>query len=201
MTDSGTPRVPDLSVPTRIHVVGAGGAGMGAIASVLRSMGHDVSGSDLRDGPIAERLRAEGVTVAVGHDAANLGDTRLLAISSAIPDHNPEVRAARAAGIPVLRRAQLLPRIAATKRTIAVGGTHGKTTTSSMLALILVEAGLRPSFIIGGDVNEIGSGAVWDDGEWFVIEADESDRTFLALGAEVAIITNVEPDHLGAYAG
>jgi UDP-N-acetylmuramate--alanine ligase len=190
---------PDLSSPRRIHVVGAGGAGMAAIASVLHRMGHRVTGSDLKDSPVAERLRADGISLTIGHDAAHLGDAELIAISTAIPDHNPEVRAAREAGIEVLRRADILPALAAERRTVAVAGTHGKTTTSSMLSLVLVEADLRPSFIIGGDVNEIGSGAVWDEGEWFVIEADESDRTFLALGAEVALVTNVEPDHLESY--
>ncbi len=189
----------DLSHPRRIHLVGAGGAGMGAIAAVLHAMGHHVSGSDLKDGAVAERLRADGIEVQIGHDAAHLGDAELVAISTAIPERNPEVVAAREAGIPVLRRADILPAISAERRTIVVAGTHGKTTTSSMLALALVEAEMRPSFIIGGDVNEIGSGAVWDDGEWFVIEGDESDRTFLSLGAEVAVITNVEPDHLETY--
>jgi len=198
-SDSTTVQVPDLTTPRRIHLVGAGGAGMGAIAAVLNTMGHHVTGSDLKDGPISERLRAAGITVSVGHDAANVDDAELVAISTAIPDRNLEVKAAREAGIPVLRRADLLPAIAAQRRTVVVSGTHGKTTTSSMLALVLVEAELNPSFIIGGDVNEIGSGAVWDDGEWFVIEGDESDRTFLALGGEMAIITNVEPDHLETY--
>ncbi|MDW3218512.1 MAG: UDP-N-acetylmuramate--L-alanine ligase [Acidimicrobiales bacterium] len=190
---------PDLSRPRRIHVVGAGGAGMGAIATVLHRMGHRVTGSDLKDGPVAERLRADGMTIAIGHDAANVGDAELVAISTAIPAHNPEVKLAREQGLEILRRSDLLPAICAARRTIAVAGTHGKTTTSSMLALVLVEAGMAPSFIIGGDVNEIGSGAVWDDGDWLVIEADESDKTFLSLGAEVAVVTNVEPDHLETY--
>jgi len=190
---------PDLGVPRRIHLIGAGGAGMGAIASVLHRMGHSVTGSDLKDGPVAERLRADGIEISIGHDAVHIGDAEMVAISTAIPDHNVEVVAARERGLPVLRRSDILPAIAAQRRTIAVAGTHGKTTTSSMLALVLVEAELRPSFVIGGDVNEIGSGAVWDDGEWFVIEADESDRTFLSLGAEVALVTNVEPDHLETY--
>jgi len=190
---------PDLSTPRRIHLVGAGGAGMGAIAAVLHAMGHRVTGSDLKDGPVLERLRAEGMAVEIGHDAAHLGDAELVAISTAIPTHNPEVVAARDAGLPVLRRADILPAISTERRTVVVAGTHGKTTTSSMLALALVEAEMRPSFIIGGDVNEIGSGAVWDHGDWFVIEGDESDRTFLSLGAEVAVVTNVEPDHLETY--
>ncbi len=189
----------DLSVPTSIHVIGAGGAGMCAIASVLRSMGHRVTGSDLRDGPAVARLRAEGVPVAIGHDPANLGGAALVAISSAIRDSNPEVRAAHQSGVPVVRRSEILPAIAASRRTIAVAGTHGKTTTSSMLALALVEAGLDPSFIIGGDVNEIGTGAMWDSGEWFVVEADENDHTFLSLDPEVAVVTSVESDHLENY--
>ena len=191
----------DLSTLQAIHIIGAGGAGMGAIASVLRSMGHRVSGSDLREGPVVARLRAEGVPVAVGHDPANLASAELVAISSAIRDSNPEVRAAASRGIPVVRRSEILPAIASQRRTIAVAGTHGKTTTSSMLALALREAGLNPSFIIGGDVNEIGTGAMWDTGEWFVVEADESDRTFLSIDAEVAVVTSVEADHLESYGG
>ena len=189
----------DLSAATSVHVVGAGGAGMGAIASVLLAMGHRVTGSDLRDSPMVARLRAEGVPVAIGHDERNLGDAALVAISSAIRDSNPEVRAAVSRGIPVVRRSEVLPAISARRSTIAVAGTHGKTTTSSMLALVLVEAGLNPSFIIGGDVNEIGTGAMWDDGQWFVVEADENDHTFLSLDAEVAVVTSVESDHLENY--
>ncbi|MAJ89616.1 MAG: UDP-N-acetylmuramate--L-alanine ligase [Acidimicrobiaceae bacterium] len=190
---------PDLSEAHHIHLVGAGGAGMGAIADVLHRMGHTVTGSDLKDGPVAERLRVAGMEIHVGHAAANVGAADLVAISTAIPEHNPEVRAANERQIPVLRRSDILPAISAERRSIVVAGTHGKTTTSSMLAMAMMEADLDPSFIIGGDVNEIGSGAVWADGEWFIIEGDESDRTFLSLGAEVAIVTNVEPDHLETY--
>lgn len=189
----------DLTQPTRIHVVGAGGVGMGAIASVLRAMGHEVTGSDLKDTLVTDRLRAEGVPVTLGHDPANIGSAEIVAISSAIAERNPEVIAALRAGVTVARRRDILPAIARTRRTIAVAGTHGKTTTCSMLALVLVEAGAKPAFIIGGDVNEIGTGSVWSDGEWFVIEADESDRTFLSIGAEVAVVTSVEPDHLESY--
>jgi UDP-N-acetylmuramate--alanine ligase len=189
----------DLTQPVAVHVVGVGGAGMGAIASVLAAMGHRVSGSDLRHSDALERLRAEGVTVHVGHDASHVGDVDAVAVSTAIPPGNPEVRAATERGIQVLRRAEILTAIAATRRTVAVSGTHGKTTTSSMLALVLVEAGLRPSFIVGGELNEIGSGAVWSDGEWFVVEADESDGTFVEIGAEVVVVTSVEADHLDFY--
>ncbi|CAN5605233.1 UDP-N-acetylmuramate--L-alanine ligase [soil metagenome] len=189
----------DLSRPRSIHVVGAGGAGMSAIATVLATMGHHVSGSDLKASASLDRLVRHGVRVSVGHRAEHLGDADVVAISTAVPERNPEVVAARRRGIPVLRRAEILAALAATRRTIAVAGTHGKTTTSSMLALVLRAAGMRPSFIIGGDVNEIGTGAVWDDGELFVVEADESDGTFLELGAETVVVTNVEPDHLEHY--
>lgn len=195
----GEGAVVDLSVPRRVHVVGIGGAGMSAIASVLVAMGHRVSGSDLKASGGLDRLAALGVEVHVGHDAANVGDAELVAVSTAIPEHNVEVQAAHERGIPVLRRAEILRAIAALRRTVAVAGTHGKTTTSSMLALVLLEAGLQPSFIIGGDVNEIGSGASWADGDLFVVEADESDGTFVELGAEAVIVTNIEPDHLDFY--
>ena len=198
----GDPAPLDLREPRAIHIVGVGGAGMSAIADVLAAMGHRVSGSDLKDGPALERLRAAGVHTSVGHDADHLPPgLDAVAISTAVPERNPEVVAARAAGIPVLRRADILAAIAATRSTLAVAGTHGKTTTSSMLALVLIEAGLRPSFIIGGDVNEIGTGAAWDAGEWFVIEADESDGTFLELPRAGCIVTNAEPDHLEHYGG
>ncbi|MCC6434799.1 MAG: UDP-N-acetylmuramate--L-alanine ligase [Acidimicrobiales bacterium] len=189
----------DLGRPRRIHIVGVGGAGMCAIAEILASLGHRVTGSDLKDGPTVERLRALGLAVAIGHDAANVGDAELVAISTAIPAHNPEVRAANAAGVTVLRRADILAALCRLRATVAVAGTHGKTTTSSMLALILVEAGLRPSFLIGGDLNEIGTGAAWDDGAHFVVEADESDGTFLVLGPKASVVTNVEADHLDHY--
>jgi UDP-N-acetylmuramate--alanine ligase len=191
----------DLSTPRRVHVVGVGGAGMSAIASVLRAMGHRVTGSDLKASPGLDRLSALGVEVHVGHDAAHVGDADFVAVSTAIPEVNPEVRAARERGIPVLRRAEILSAIAALRRTVAVAGTHGKTTTASMLALVLVEAGLHPSFIIGGEVNEIGSGAMWGSGDLFVVEADESDGTFVELGAEAVVVTNIEPDHLEHYGG
>ncbi|HEY2813336.1 MAG TPA: UDP-N-acetylmuramate--L-alanine ligase [Acidimicrobiales bacterium] len=191
--------VVDLSRPRHIHIVGVGGAGMSAIASVLASMGHTVSGSDLKESRSLRRLEALGVDVHVGHDGALVDGAELVAVSTAIPERNPEVVAARERGISVARRADILGAIAATRRCIAVSGTHGKTTTSSMLALVLVEAGLNPSFIIGGELNEIGGGAVWDDGDWFVVEADESDGTFVALPAEHVVVTNVEADHLDYY--
>jgi len=189
----------DPSVLPRIHVVGVGGAGMSAIATVLVAMGHQVSGSDLRDSAVVERLRSLGVRVAVGHDAANVGDADLVTLSTAVRPDNPELVAARERGVPVLARAEALAAIAARRRCIAVAGTHGKTTTASMLSLVLVEAGMRPSFLIGGEVNEIGTNAVWDTGEWIVVEADESDGTFLHLTPDIAVVTNVEADHLDHY--
>lgn len=189
----------DLTRSQRIHLVGIGGAGMSAYATVLAALGHTVSGSDLKDSPTLDRLRAQGIDVTVGHAAENVVDKDVVAVSTAIRATNPEVAAAHERAIPVLRRAELLAAITATRRTVAVSGTHGKTTTSSMLALVLVEAGLRPSFIVGGDVNEIGSGAAWSDGEWLVVEADESDGTFVELRAEAVVVTSVEPDHLDFY--
>ncbi len=174
---------------------------MSAIAVVLTAMGHTVSGSDQRDSPVLERVAAAGVSTKVGHDAHEVEGVDAVAISTAIRDTNPAVIAAHALDIPVYRRAEVLAGICAQRSTIAVAGTHGKTTTSSMLSLILVEAGWHPSFIIGGEVNEIGGGAVWGDGEWFVVEADESDGTFLELPRKAAIITNVAPDHLEHYGG
>ena len=193
--------VVDLTVADqRIHVVGVGGAGMGAIATVLRSMGHRVSGSDLQASPGLERLRAAGVEVFVGHRADQVGDADVVTYSAAVPATNPEVVAARGRGVPVLRRAEMLAAISAVRRTVAVAGTHGKTTTSSMLAMVLSEAGLAPSYIIGGDLREVGGGAVWSEtGELLVVEADESDGTFLELGAHAVVVTNVEPDHLDHY--
>lgn len=194
------PEAFDLSTPRRVHVVGIGGAGMSAIATVLAQMGHVVTGSDLKDSRSLERLRLLDVGVWVGHDAERL-PAQLDAVvrSSAVHDENVEVRAARERGVPVLRRADALRALVATRRGIAVAGSHGKTTTSSMLTLALRRGGLRPSFVIGGELNEVGTNAALDTGDWMVVEADESDGTFLELAPELALVTNVEPDHLGHY--
>ncbi|HVX22922.1 MAG TPA: UDP-N-acetylmuramate--L-alanine ligase [Acidimicrobiales bacterium] len=189
----------DLSRPRRVHVVGIGGAGMSAVASVLAGMGHRVSGSDLKGSPVTERLAAQGITVWVGHRAEQVAGAELVTFSPAVPPSNVELAEAARLGIPVVRRADVLAAVAGTRRCVAVAGTHGKTTTSSMLSLVLVQAGRRPSFLIGADVNEIGTNAVWDDGDWLVLEADESYGTFTALAPEVAVVTNVEPDHLDHY--
>jgi len=189
----------DLRTPRHIHIVGIGGAGMSAIALVLRAMGHEVSGSDLKDSPVASRLRSQGITVALGHGAENVGAVHAVTYSPAVALHNPELVAAAAQGALVIPRSGMLAAICATRRCLAVAGTHGKTTTASMLALILVEAGMRPSFLIGADVNEIGTNAAWDAGEWLVVEADESYGTFRAIHPDLAVLTNVEADHLDYY--
>ncbi len=192
----------DLSEPQHIHVVGVGGAGMSAIAEVLMAMGHRVSGSDAAASPALERLRGLGVVASVGHDAGHLGPAvDAVAVSTAIPADNPEVRAAWARGIPVVRRADVLAAMTRLRRTIAVAGTHGKTTTSALLSCALTAAGLEPSFVVGGVLAGFGTGARWGSGEWLVVEADESDGTFLDLDAEVAVVTSVEPDHLEHYGG
>jgi len=190
----------DLTSPRSVHIVGVGGAGMSAIATVLARMGHRVSGSDLRPSRPLERLGLLDVTTHVGHAAEHLpAALDAVVISTAIPESNPEVVAARERGIPVLRRADALRAIVATRTTIAVAGSHGKTTTSSMLALILRAAGWHQSFLIGGDLNEVGTNAVFDSGEWLVVEADESDGTFLELAPHDAVVTSVLPDHLDHY--
>jgi UDP-N-acetylmuramate--alanine ligase len=185
-----------------IHVVGVAGAGMSAIALLLARMGHRVSGSDIKDSPVSARLAAAGVRVLLGNRAEHVPrDADAVVYSTAVPLENPELVAARELGIPVLHRARALAAIAATHRSIAVAGSHGKTTTSSMLALILRGAGWNPSFIIGGELNEVGSNAALGSGDWLVVEADESDGTFLLIAPTAAIVTNVEPDHLDHYGG
>jgi len=185
----------DLSSPQRIHVVGVGGAAMSAIARILSALGHHVSGSDANETPYLRGLAELGVRVTIGYDAANIDGADLLAVQSALRD-NPEVEAARAAGIPMVGRPEVQGAIAQLRRSIAVAGTHGKTSTSAMLALALRDAGLDPSFIVGGIIGGIGTSSHWGDAELLVVEADESDGTFLRLGAHAVVVTNVEPDHL-----
>jgi UDP-N-acetylmuramate--alanine ligase len=192
----------DLSQPRRVHIVGVAGAGMSAIALVLARMGHTVSGSDIKSSAVLERLAAAGVAVNVGNRADYVpADADAVVYSTAIPLRNVELRAAAERGIPVLHRAAALAALAATRKTIAVAGSHGKTTSASMLALILRRAGWSPSFVIGGEVNEVGSNAAFGEGEWLVVEADESDGTFLHLSPQAALVTNIEPDHLDHYGG
>lgn len=187
---------PDLATRLQIHVVGIGGAGMSAIAEVLASMGHVVSGSDARPGATIDRLVGLGVAAVVGHHAGNVADAQLVTVSSAIAADNPEVTAAIQAGIPVLSRATMLASICGLRRTAAVAGTHGKTTTSAYLAGALCGAGARPSWIVGASIPGLGTGARWDEGDWMVVEADESDGTFLEIPRDLALVTSVEADHL-----
>lgn len=189
----------DLSRSRRLHVVGVGGTGMNAVASVLLGMGHHVTGSDLKSSVAVERVRAQGAEVRIGHDPALVHGADAVVTSTAVPESNPEIVEARRIGVPVMHRSEILGAIARSSRTVAVAGTHGKTTTSSMLALALREAGWEPSFVIGGDVNEIGTGAGWAEGDVFVVESDESDGSFLRLGTGAVIVTSIEPDHLEHY--
>ncbi len=185
--------------PQPVHFIGIGGAGMSGIAVVLASLGVAVTGSDLKTSRYTRHLEEAGVAVHIGHQADNLGDAALVVISSAIPERNPELAAARAAGLPVLRRAEMLARVMAMRRGIAVAGTHGKTTTSSMISHVLHQCGLDPTFLVGGELNDIGSNAGVGAGEWLVAEADESDGSLLYLRPEVAVVSNVELDHHANY--
>jgi UDP-N-acetylmuramate--alanine ligase len=187
------------SAPQRVHLVGIGGIGISAIARVLAMRGHAVSGSDLRLSPLTEELRAMGINVYQGHAADHIANAELVIVSSAIPDDNPEIRAARAAGVPVVKRQAFIGHLLADRRTVAVAGTHGKTTTTAMIATILDAAGADPSFIIGGVVPGWGANARAGAGEWFVIEADEYDRMFHGLTPDVAVVTNIEMDHPDYY--
>ena len=182
------------------HFIGVGGAGMSGLAKVLHDRGVEVSGSDLRLSRYAAALRERGVVVHIGHDAANLGNPAVVVISSAIPETNPELAEARRRGLEVWPRARMLAELAGDQRTIAVAGTHGKTSTSSMMAAALMAAGVDPTFLIGGELNDVGSNARCGRGDYYVVEADESDGSFLLLDPFVAVVTNVEADHLDHYA-
>jgi UDP-N-acetylmuramate--alanine ligase len=183
-----------------LHFVGIGGAGMSGLALVAHQLGARVTGSDRADSPYCERLRAAGIEPTIGHDAANYPAGGELVVSTAIPDDNPELAAARAAGATVLHRGELLGEVSRLKRTIAVSGTHGKTTTASMTAHVLRETGRDPGLLIGGELRSAGTNAAWGAGGWAVIEADESDRSFLELDRPVAVVTNIELDHHSTYA-
>ena len=182
-----------------LHFVGIGGIGMSGIAEVLHTLGYSVQGSDLGDGANMQRLRSLGIPVTVGHEAANLGDSQVVVVSSAVNCDNPEVVTARDRLIPVVRRAEMLGELMRLKWSIAVGGTHGKTTTTSLIAAMLDGAGLDPTVINGGIINAWGSNARLGTGDWLVAEADESDGTFLKLPATVAVVTNIDPEHMEHY--
>ena len=183
----------------RIHFVGIGGAGMNGIAEVVANQGFEVSGSDLNESGVTRRLKKLGVKVFTGHDIAHVKGVDVLVVSAAIPENNPEVLAAREARIPVVPRAEMLAELMRFKRGIAVAGTHGKTTTTSLTASLLAEAGVDPTFVIGGVVNAWGSHARLGQGEYLLAEADESDGSFLLLQPIIALITNIDRDHLESY--
>jgi UDP-N-acetylmuramate--alanine ligase len=183
----------------RLHFIGIGGAGMSGLALVADALGAEVSGSDRVDSSYAERLRREGIDARIGHDAANLPEGAEVVVSTAIPEDNPELAAARERGAEVRHRGDLLGELSRLKRSIAVAGAHGKTTTASMAAHVLVELGRDPAFLVGGELRAEDTNARWGHGEWMVVEADESDRSFLKLAREVAVVTNVELDHHATY--
>jgi len=196
-----TLEVPDLGPVRGLHMIGIGGAGMRNLAKLFLARGTHVSGSDLKDSKGLRELEGLGVDVFVGHDAHQVGEPDAVVISSAIHETNPELASARRRGIPVWARAQALAALATGTRAIAVAGTHGKTTTTSMVGLVLERAGLDPTYLVGGEPNESGSGARSGSGGLFVAEADESDGSFLLLRSEVGIVTNVEVDHVDFYRG
>ncbi|MFQ5408536.1 MAG: UDP-N-acetylmuramate--L-alanine ligase, partial [Anaerolineales bacterium] len=182
-----------------VHFVGVGGAGLSAIATVLLESGHTVSGSDMQASENTERLAAAGATVTIGHHADNIAGADTVVISSAVPDGNPEVVAAQAAGLPVLKRQQFLSDLMSPQTCVAIAGTHGKTTTTALVAYILNNAGYDPSFIVGGVMANLGTNARHGSGPHFVVEADEYDRMFLGLDPVAAVITNAEHDHPDEY--
>ncbi|AGS22653.1 UDP-N-acetylmuramate--L-alanine ligase [Rhizobium etli] len=182
-----------------VHFIGIGGIGMSGIAEVLHNLGHKVQGSDQSDSANVQRLREKGIEVFVGHRAENLGDAEVVVVSTAIRKSNPELIAAREKLLPVVRRAEMLAELMRFRNAIAIGGTHGKTTTTSLVATLLEAGGLDPTVINGGIINAYGTNARMGEGEWMVVEADESDGTFLKLPADVAVITNIDPEHLDHY--
>jgi UDP-N-acetylmuramate--alanine ligase len=182
-----------------IHFIGIGGIGMSGIAEVLGNLGYTVQGSDAADGYNLDRLRKNGVTVFVGHKAENIGSAAVVVVSTAIKRDNPELVAARAQRIPVVRRAEMLAELMRLKSCVAIAGTHGKTTTTTMVATLLDAGGLDPTVINGGIINAYGTNARLGAGDWMVVEADESDGTFLKLPTDVVIVTNIDPEHLDHF--
>jgi UDP-N-acetylmuramate--alanine ligase len=182
-----------------VHFVGIGGIGMSGIAEILHDQGYKVRGSDSAENPNVQRLRSMGIEVEIGQRGENLKDAAVVVISSAIKKGNPELAAARARGLPVVRRAEMLAEIMRFKNAIAIGGTHGKTTTTTLVATLLDAGGVDPTVINGGIINAYGTNARLGQGEWMVVEADESDGTFVKLPADVAVVTNIDPEHLDHY--
>lgn len=186
-------------IPDKIHFIGIGGAGMSGLARVLLDLSYDVRGSDINSTPVTERLKAQGATIYKGHAGANVGDAALVVYSTAISDENQEIQAAREKGVPVIHRADLLGLLMRRQKGLAVAGAHGKTTTSAMLALVLEKCQQDPTILIGGELTDIGGNAKLGRGAFLVAEADESDRSFLKLRPHLAVVTNIEDDHLDHY--
>jgi UDP-N-acetylmuramate--alanine ligase len=190
-------RLPEKTGP--IHFVGIGGIGMSGIAEVLCNLGYTVQGSDISEGANVKRLRDKGIQVAIGHKAENVGGAQVVVVSSAVKRDNPELVTARALRIPVVRRAEMLAELMRLKSCVSIAGTHGKTTTTSMVAALLESGNLDPTVINGGIINAYGTNTRLGAGDWMVVEADESDGTFLKLPTEVAIVTNIDPEHLDYF--
>ena len=191
-----------MEMPTQIgtfHIIGIGGIGMSAIAEILIDKGYSVQGSDQKDSANVKRLRSKGVRVFIGHDAVNLVGARQIVISSAVKNGNPELEAARKRGLPIIRRAEMLAELMRLYSTISVTGTHGKTSTTSLIAHMLTVAGVDPTVIAGGIIQDWGTNARLGQGPWMVVEADESDGTFLRLPTQIGIVTNADPEHLDYY--
>jgi UDP-N-acetylmuramate--alanine ligase len=182
-----------------IHFVGIGGAGMSGIAEILHNLGYTVSGSDQTDGAVTQRLASLGIRVAIGHDAANIAGAGAVVTSTAVKGDNPEVIAARARHVPVVPRAVMLAELMRLKQGIAIAGTHGKTTTTSLVTSVLAEAGVDPTFVIGGKLNAAGANSALGKGDYIVVEADESDASFLNLMPIMAVVTNIDADHMDTY--
>ncbi|MDC0664078.1 UDP-N-acetylmuramate--L-alanine ligase [Marinobacter sp. SS21] len=194
-------QVPEMRRIRNIHFVGIGGAGMSGIAEVLKNQGYDVSGSDIRHSAVTDRLSALGVQVFIGHAEQNSAQADVVVVSTAVAQDNPEVAAARARRAPIVPRAEMLAEIMRYRHGIAVAGTHGKTTTTSLIASILGEAGLDPTFVIGGKLNSAGTNAQLGGSRYLVAEADESDASFLHLTPVISVVTNIEADHMDTYGG
>jgi UDP-N-acetylmuramate--alanine ligase len=184
-----------------MHFVGIGGIGMSGIAAVMKNLGYDVRGSDVAESATVQQLREKGISVVIGHNAKNVDGAGAVVVSTAIKRDNPEILAARARHIPVVRRADMLAELMRLKWTISVAGTHGKTTTTTMVAALLDAAGIDPTVINGGVINAYGANARIGDGDWMVVEADESDGSFLRLPTTVAVVTNIDPEHLDHWGG
>ena len=199
-TDKNTPSS-EMGRIRHIHFVGIGGSGMGGIAEVLINLGYRVTGSDLSNNAVTERLHSLGATIFQGHAAHQVDGAEVIVVSSAVDEANPEVRAARDARTPIVPRAEMLAELMRFRYGIAVAGTHGKTTTTSLAASLLAEGGLDPTFVIGGRLNSAGTNARLGASRYLVAEADESDASFLYLKPMISIVTNIDADHLGTYQG